>query len=85
MGRDTEIEVLGRALEQARAGHGQVVAVVGEAGVGKSRLVYEFVHSHRTPGWLVLESAAAVVRPGNPPMSPVVDLLKRYGRMEVGE
>src|SRR4051794_810471 len=38
VGRDTEITTLRQALEQARAGHGQVVAVVGEAGVGKSRL-----------------------------------------------
>ena len=38
VGRDAEIEVLRRSLEQAGAGHGQVVAIVGEAGVGKSRL-----------------------------------------------
>ncbi|MCZ6872656.1 MAG: adenylate/guanylate cyclase domain-containing protein [bacterium] len=58
VGRDTEIEALRQTLEQAEAGHGQVVAAVGEAGVGKSRLVYEFIHSHRTQGWLVLESAS---------------------------
>jgi hypothetical protein len=34
------------------------VAVVGEAGVGKSRLVYEFTHSHRLQSWLVLESVS---------------------------
>ena len=38
VGRDAEIEVLRRSLEHAGAGHGQVVAIVGEAGVGKSRL-----------------------------------------------
>ena len=48
VGRDAETEQLRKALEQARAGHGQVVAVVGEPGVGKSRLFYEFTHSHRT-------------------------------------
>src|SRR4029453_662334 len=58
VGRQTEIETLNHALERARAGHGQLVAVVGEPGVGKSRLVYEFVHAHRTHGWLVLESAS---------------------------
>src|SRR5262249_24531616 len=58
VGRDTEIEALRQALERAWAGHGQVVACVGEAGVGKSRLVYEAVHSHRTGDWLVLESAS---------------------------
>src|SRR4029434_7061833 len=52
VGRETEMEVLSQALEQVRIGHGQVVACVGEAGVGKSRLVYEFLHSHRTQGWL---------------------------------
>ena len=52
VGRDAETEQLRKALEQARAGHGQVVAVVGEPGVGKSRLFYEFTHSHRTEGWL---------------------------------
>ena len=41
VGRDTEIEALNQALEQTRNGHGQMVAAVGEAGVGKSRLVYE--------------------------------------------
>ena len=50
VGRDAEIEALNQALEQAEAGQGQVVAAVGEAGVGKSRLVYEFIHSHRTQG-----------------------------------
>ena len=47
VGRDAELEQLRGALERAGAGHGQVVAVVGEPGVGKSRLFYEFVHSHR--------------------------------------
>ena len=44
VGRDTELAALGQALARAGAGHGQVVALVGEAGVGKSRLVYECVH-----------------------------------------
>jgi class 3 adenylate cyclase len=47
VGRDTESEQLRKALAQARAGHGQVVAVVGEPGVGKSRLFHEFIHSHQ--------------------------------------
>jgi class 3 adenylate cyclase len=58
VGRQPELAALQQALEQAGAGHGQVVALVGEAGVGKSRLVYEVIHSHRTQGWLVLESAS---------------------------
>jgi hypothetical protein len=55
VGRETEIEALNHARARAESGNGQVVAAVGEAGVGKSRLVYEFSHSHRTQGWLVLE------------------------------
>jgi class 3 adenylate cyclase/tetratricopeptide (TPR) repeat protein len=44
VGRLQELAALRQALERAGAGHGQVVAMVGEAGVGKSRLLYEFVH-----------------------------------------
>jgi hypothetical protein len=43
VGRDPELEQLRRAQQLAGDGHGQVVAAVGEAGVGKSRLVHEFV------------------------------------------
>jgi class 3 adenylate cyclase/tetratricopeptide (TPR) repeat protein len=81
VGREREIEALGQALERAGAGHGQVVAVVGEAGVGKSRLLYEFVHSHRTEGWLVLESASVSYGKATP-YFPVIDLLKRYAHVE---
>jgi class 3 adenylate cyclase len=48
VGRDSELQQLAQALERAAAGHGQTVAIVGEAGIGKSRLVLEFVRSHRT-------------------------------------
>jgi len=40
VGRQTELAVLGQALERARTGHGQLVAPVGEPGVGKSRLYW---------------------------------------------
>jgi class 3 adenylate cyclase/tetratricopeptide (TPR) repeat protein len=84
VGRDTEIDTLNQALERARAGHGQLVAAVGEAGVGKSRLMYEFVHSHRTQGWLVLESASVSYGKATP-YFPVIDLLKRYVHVEDGD
>jgi class 3 adenylate cyclase len=58
VGRDQELAVLTQALVQAAQGQGQLVALLGEAGVGKSRLVYEFVHSHATQDWRVLESAS---------------------------
>jgi class 3 adenylate cyclase len=53
-GRQAELEAIFQALEQAGAGHGQLVAVIGEPGVGKTRLFYEFICSHRTHGWLLL-------------------------------
>jgi class 3 adenylate cyclase/tetratricopeptide (TPR) repeat protein/ABC-type thiamine transport system ATPase subunit len=81
VGRQQELAMLQQTLEQAGAGHGQVVALVGEAGVGKSRLVYEFVHSHSTPGWLVLESASVSYGKATP-YFPVIDLLKRYSHVE---
>src|SRR5262245_11779180 len=81
VGRQQELMALQQALEQARAGHGQVIAVVGEAGVGKSRLVYEFVHAHHTAGWLVLESASVSYGKAAP-YFPVIDLLRRYSHVE---
>ncbi|HEV2055384.1 MAG TPA: adenylate/guanylate cyclase domain-containing protein, partial [Methylomirabilota bacterium] len=57
VGRDGELGRLRETLEKARAGQGQIVAVSGEPGVGKSRLFWEFTHSHRTHGWLILESS----------------------------
>ena len=58
VGRDAEMAQLRLAAEQSRGGRGQVVAVVGEPGVGKSRLYYEFIHSHHTHGWLTIESGS---------------------------
>ena len=77
VGRQHELEALQHALAQAAAGHGQVVALVGEAGMGKSRLVYEFVHAPQTQGWRVLESASVSYGTATP-YFPVIDLLKRY-------
>jgi class 3 adenylate cyclase/tetratricopeptide (TPR) repeat protein len=81
VGREAELTAVRQALEQARAGHGQVMAVEGEAGVGKSRLVYECVHTHHTQGWQVLESASVSYGKATP-YFPVVDLLKRYVHVE---
>ena len=77
VGRDAEIDRLRQALERARRGHGQVVALVGEPGVGKSRLFWEFTRSHRTQGWLLGE-AAAVSYSKLTPYFPVVEFLRRY-------
>jgi class 3 adenylate cyclase/tetratricopeptide (TPR) repeat protein len=84
VGRDTELAALVQALERAGAGHGQVVALVGEAGVGKSRLVYEFVHAHHLQGWRVLESASVSYGKATP-YFPAIDLLKRYSHVDDGD
>jgi len=81
VGRQREIDILYQALERAGAGHGQVVAVFGELGVGKSRLVYEFIRSHRSRGWLVLESASVSYDKATA-YFPVIDLLKHYFHVE---
>jgi tetratricopeptide (TPR) repeat protein len=81
VGRDQELAALTQALAQAGQGQGQLVALLGEAGVGKSRLVYEVVHSHRTQGWRVLESASVSYSSATP-YFPVIDLLKRYAQVE---
>ena len=81
VGRDAETEQLRKALEQARADHGQVVGVVGEPGLGKSRLFFEFIHSHRTQGWLILESGSVSYGKATPYL-PVIDFLKAYFKIQ---
>jgi class 3 adenylate cyclase len=81
VGRDAELEQLRRAQQLAATGHGQIAAVVGEAGVGKSRLVYEFTHSHRLQGWLCLEAASVSYGKATSYL-PVIDLLKGYFKVQ---
>ena len=81
VGRQPEVEALQQSLARAGAGHGQVVALIGEPGVGKSRLVYEFLHSHHTQGWLRLESSSVSYGKATAYL-PVCDLLKAYCHIE---
>ena len=77
VGRATELAALRQALAWAEEGHGQVVALVGEPGVGRSRLIYEFTHLQPPPGWLIIESRAASYGEDTLYL-PVIDLLKTY-------
>ena len=77
VGRNAEFDTLCQALDRAGAGHGQVVALVGEPGVGKSRLFWEFTHSRRTVDWLILESGSVSYGKATPYL-PLIDLLKAY-------
>ncbi len=81
VGRDPELEQLRHALGAAGAGHGQVVAVVGDPGVGKSRLFWEFTHSHRTQGWLIVESRSVSYGKATA-FLPLIDLLRAYFQIE---
>jgi class 3 adenylate cyclase/tetratricopeptide (TPR) repeat protein len=81
VGRDSELEELRRAADQAGRGRGQVVAVVGDPGVGKSRLFFEFIHSHRTHAWRVLESSSVSYGKATP-FLPIADLLRGYFRID---
>ncbi len=80
-GREDELKLLSRRWEQAAHGEGQVVALVGEPGVGKSRLVYEFTRSHHTQDWLLLEGASVSYGRASA-YRPVIDLLKAYFGIE---
>jgi class 3 adenylate cyclase/tetratricopeptide (TPR) repeat protein len=81
VGREAELEHLRQALARAGAGQGQVVASVGEAGVGKSRLLYEFTRSHHAHGWLLLASHSVSYGKATAYL-PVLDLLKGYFQIE---
>jgi class 3 adenylate cyclase len=81
VGRQAELAALHQVLEQAGAGHGQVVAVIGEAGVGKTRLFHEFTQASRPQGWLLLESSSTSYGKATPYL-PVIDLLKAYFQIE---
>jgi DNA-binding SARP family transcriptional activator/tetratricopeptide (TPR) repeat protein len=75
VGRRAELDQLRRAQQLAEARHGQLVALVGEMGVGKSRLVHEFVQSKALQGWRILEGDALSYGTATSYL-PVIDLLK---------
>jgi class 3 adenylate cyclase/tetratricopeptide (TPR) repeat protein len=81
VGRQVEMDTLSRALQQAAGASGQLVAVVGEPGIGKSRLYWEFTRSHRTHGWLLLESGSVSYGKANA-YRPLIDLLRAYFQIE---
>src|SRR5205823_6265415 len=76
VGRQSEMEQLRRALDQAQAGHGQIVGVMGEPGLGKSRLFYEFKLTSQS-GCLALEAYSVSYGKASPYL-PLLDLLKSY-------
>jgi class 3 adenylate cyclase len=79
VGREREMEALGHAADRAKAGHGQIVAPMAEAGTGKSRLFFEFKVTNQT-GWMGLE-AFSVSHGKASAYLPVLDLLHGYFRI----
>jgi len=81
VGRRQELELIRSRWNAVSRGNGQVVGLVGEPGVGKSRLLWEFLRSGETGAALVLQSSADTL--GNrTPFLPIVDLLRTYFRVE---
>jgi class 3 adenylate cyclase/tetratricopeptide (TPR) repeat protein len=79
--RGHEIESLSRAATRAMAGYGHVVALVGEAGVGKSRIFLEFARSIAAQGWLILDGESASYNKATSYL-PLIDLLRRYFQIQ---
>jgi adenylate cyclase len=77
VGRAEEMATLEAALDRAEAGQAQVVGVVGEPGVGKSRLCEEFVRSATGRG-ITVRRAAGVSHATGIPLLPVLELLRDY-------
>src|SRR5262245_41069897 len=84
VGRRAEIEVFSKLVEEAAAGKGQILAMVGEPGMGKSRLVDEFTRHQLRPGWLVLEGASVSYGKATP-YFPLIEMLRRYFQIVDGE
>jgi class 3 adenylate cyclase len=79
VGREREMEALKHAAEQAKSGHGQIVAAMAEPGVGKSRLYFEFKATSQS-GWMVLETFSVSHGKASAYL-PVIDLLRNYFRI----
>ena len=80
VGREREMDAMRRALDLAKQGHGQIVAAIGEAGLGKSRLFYEFKATAQS-GCLVLETFSVSHGKASPYL-PIIEFLNNYFEIE---
>ena len=81
VGRDAELRLVTDRLSRAGRAHGQVIGIVGEPGVGKSRFTYELTRLDATQGWRVL-GCSGVSHGSATPWLPISDLLRRYFAVE---
>jgi class 3 adenylate cyclase len=79
VGRQHEMDALKRAAELAKAGHGQIVAAMAEAGVGKSRLFHEFKAISKSQ-WMALEAFSVSYGKATAYL-PVLELARDYFRI----
>jgi class 3 adenylate cyclase/tetratricopeptide (TPR) repeat protein len=84
VGREAELGELRAAMDRAARGRGQIVALAGEPGVGKSRLIHEFTRTHLAPEWRVLEAFAASFDT-SAAYRPLVELLRGYFQIQEGD
>ncbi len=77
IGREAEMKTLDRALASTLQGEGRIVASVGEAGIGKSRLSYEIIERCRTQGIEVHETHGVPYGKAVP-LQPILELLRSY-------
>jgi class 3 adenylate cyclase/tetratricopeptide (TPR) repeat protein len=84
VGRRSEIEVFSKLIEEAGSGKGQILAMVGEPGLGKSRLVHEFTRHQLRPGWLVLQGPSVSYGKATP-YFPLIEMLRHYFQLADGE
>jgi class 3 adenylate cyclase/tetratricopeptide (TPR) repeat protein len=84
VGREAELSALDTAWSRVEFGQGEVIALVGEPGVGKSRLLWEFLHGERLRGATVLTGAATAFG-GATPHLPIVELLRSYFDVQDGD
>ena len=77
VGRADEMQALESAFERAREGHGQVVGVVGDPGLGKSRLCFEFVERRRAEGVKIVDGHCPA-HGKNIPLIPILELWRSY-------
>jgi len=84
VGRVDDFHTLDTALAQAQAGDGQVVGIVAEAGVGKSRLSFEFMEACRAKGLRTLEGRA-VSHGKSIPLLPILQAFRDYFDIDEGD
>jgi DNA-binding CsgD family transcriptional regulator len=79
VGRDAHLASMRRVLGNARKGAGRVALIVGEAGVGKSRLLRAMIDEARTTGFFVLQGACFEAE-RSIPYAPLLDLVRLFAR-----